>query len=148
MKNLYSKWLIPLSVIISACNGSMEKEHEQAKTSAQSFAAAFFNLNFDSAASFCVPESYPWIRFKASNITEKDLEVYNSAQQTAEAELKDLTFKNDSTAIAVCKLSHVLLTDSLERKGIMTQEKAYIIPLVKRNGKWFVKMEGPLQSAE
>lgn len=148
MKNRYTKWLILLTVTASACNGSMKKEHEQAEASALGFASAFFNFDFERAASFCAPESYPWIRFKASNITEKDLEVYNNDGQMAEADLEDITFKNDTTAVATCNMSHVLLTDSLERQGIMAQEKTFVIPLVKRNGKWVVKMEGPLQSAE
>lgn len=148
MKNRYTKWLILLTLTASACNGSMIREHEQAEDSALGFASAFFNFDFDGAASFCAPESFPWIRFKASNITEKDLEVYNKDGHLAEAELEDLTFKSDSTAIAICNMSHVLLTDSLERQGIMAQEKKFIIPLVKRDGKWVVKMEGPLQSAE
>ncbi len=126
----------------------MEKEYEQAKLTAEGFSAAFFNMDFDRAASFCAPESYPWIRFKASNITEKDLEVYNREQRLAESELDDLTFRNDSTAVAVCNLSHVLLTDSLERQATMAQEMTFRIPLVKRDGKWLVKMEGPLQSVK
>lgn len=148
MKNIAPWKVILLGVMASACGSSMEKEHEEAKVTAESFSAAFFNMDFERAISFCAPESYPWIRFKASNITEKDLEVYNREQRTAEAELDDLTFQNDTTATAICNLSHVLLTDSLERQAIMAQEKSFIIPLVKRNGQWLVKMEGPLQSAE
>lgn len=148
MKNRYLKWLILLTVTASACNGSTRKEREQAESAVLEFALAFFNFDFERASSFCAPESYPWIRFKASNITEKDLEVYNNDGQMAEADLEDITFKNDTMAVAICNMSHVLLTDSLERQGIMAQEKTFIIPLVKRNGKWVVKMEGPLQSAE
>lgn len=148
MKNRYLKWLILLTVTASACNGNTRKEREQAESAVLGFASAFFNFDFEQAASFCAPESYPWIRFKASNITEKDLEVYNNDRRMAEADLEDLTFENDTTAVAICNMSHVLLTDSLERQGIMAQEKAFVIPLVKRNGKWVVKMEGPLQSAE
>ena len=148
MKNIAPWKVILLGVMTSACGHSMEKEHEEAKVVAESFSAAFFNMDFERAASFCVPESYAWIRFKASNITGRDLEVYNREQCTAEAELDDLTFPNDTTATAICNLSHVLLTDSLERQATMAQEKSFIIPMVKRNGQWLVKMEGPLQSAE
>lgn len=148
MKNIASWKLILLGVMASACGGNMEKEYEQAKLTAEGFSAAFFNMDFDRAASFCAPESYPWIRFKASNITEKDLEVYNREQRLAESELDDLTFRNDSTAVAVCNMSHVLLTDSLERQATMAQEMTFRIPLIKRDGKWLVKMEGPLQSVK
>lgn len=148
MKNIALWKVILLGVMASACAQDMEKEHEEAQVTAEGFSAAFFNMEFDRAASFCAPESYLWLRFKASNITEKDLEVYNREQRMAEAELDDLTFLNDTTATAICNLSHVLLTDSLERQATMAQEKSFIIPLVKRDGRWLVKMEGPLQSAE
>lgn len=148
MKNIALWKFILLGTMATACSPNTEKEYEEAQTTAEGFSAAFFNMDFDRASSFCVPESYPWIRFKASNITERDLEVYNREQRTAESEMDDLSFLNDTTATAICSLSHVLLTDSLERQATMAQEKSYIIPLVKRNGKWLVKMEGPLQSAE
>lgn len=148
MKNITPWKVILLSVMLSACGRSMEKEHEAAKAVAEGFSEAFFNMDFDRAASYSAPESYIWIRFKASNITKKDLEVYNREQRTAESELDDLTFLNDTTATAICNMSHVLLTDSLERQATMAQEKSFIIPLVKRDGQWLVKMEGPLQSAK
>lgn len=148
MKNIAPWKVILLSVMLSACGRNMEKEYEAAQATAEGFSEAFFNMDFDRAASYCAPESYVWIRFKASNITEKDLEVYNRKQRMAESELKDLTFPNDTTATAVCNMSHVLLTDSLERQATMAQEKSFVIPMVKRDGEWLVKMEGPLQSAK
>ena len=64
MKNIASWKLILLGVMASACGGNMEKEYEQAKLTAEGFSAAFFNMDFDRAASFCAPESYPWIRLR------------------------------------------------------------------------------------
>ena len=148
MRNI-TRWIpILLAIIAFGCNRDMEKEYKQAKEVAESFSTYFFNMNFDQASVYCTPESYPWIRFKASNITSKDLEIYNREQRYAEVKLENLTFSNDSTAVAICNLSDVLLTDSLERQATIAQEKSFIIPLVKRNDKWLIKMEGPLQSAE
>lgn len=148
MKNISLQKLLLLCLLTAACGESREKDEEQIQEVAEGFASAFFNMDFDRAASFCAPESFPWVRFKASNITEKDLEVYNREQRMAKARLDRLTFSSDTTAAATCQVAHVLLTDSLERQAIMVPERTFRIPLVKRDGKWLIRMEGPLQSAE
>ena len=62
---------IGLGLIATACAG---KEEERALSCALDFANDYFNLRFEEAYKHCTAGSRPWIAFRASNITEKDLE--------------------------------------------------------------------------
>lgn len=137
-------------ILFSSCIGchSPNNEKEEISTCAKNFAFHFFNLDFDNAFLYCTPESKPWIQYRATNITQKDIDVFTTSAYSASVEIEDIKMKRetDSTAIVICKLHHVLLPDSLEKTGKIKPEMTYTIPFVNRNGKWLIKMEGPLQS--
>lgn len=138
------------TILFASCTGyhSSNNDKKEISTCAKKFAFHFFNLDFDSAFLYCTPESKPWIQYRATNITQKDIDVFTTSEYSASVEIEHIKIKEetDSTASVTCKLHDVLFPDSLEKPGKIKSEMLYIIPLINRNGKWLIKMEGPLQS--
>ena len=130
--------------------GCTNEEEEKAEAKARKFAEAYFNLHFDDAFAHCTPDSRKWLHFRATNITESDLQAMRSSLQPATVHDTEIKEFNDSTAIVRCTLYNVLAADSLEqRKGRVLPEAVFDIPLSRTQGnKWQVRMEGPLQNAE
>ena len=129
--------------------GCTSEEEEQANSRAKEFAEDYFNLRFDEAYGNCTEDSRKWIAFRASNITEHDLEAVRSAPEGAYISSTECQQINDSTALVRCVVCQALAADSLEQqRGRIVPETAYLIPLRKEGRRWLVRMEGPLQNAK
>ena len=129
--------------------GCQREEEEKAVRQATEFAEDYFNLRFDEAFKSCTPDSRKWIAFRASNITEKDLEAVRAAEEEAYVASARCTRMDDSTALVRLVVCEALAPDSLEQpEGRIARETAVFIPLKKEGRKWRVRMEGPLQNAE
>ena len=137
---------IGLGLIATACAG---KEEERALSCALDFANDYFNLRFEEAYKHCTAGSRPWIAFRASNITEKDLEAVRMAEEEAYVSATSYEPVDDSTAWVRCTVCQFLAADSLEQsKGRIVPEATFLIPLRKEGHRWSVRMEGPLQNVE
>lgn len=77
-------------LLMGSCSYSEERAIE---LSAVSFAQKYFNLHYCQALSECTPESEKWVRLKASNITQEDLDILNTQADSATCtvELVELT---------------------------------------------------------
>lgn len=129
--------------------GCATEEEEKAMAQATEFAENYFNLRFDKAYECCTEDSREWIAFRASNITEKDLEAVRQAEEEAYVASADCERTDDSTALVRLVVREALAPDSLEqREGRIAPETAVLVPLRKEGRKWRVRMEGPLQNAE
>ena len=113
---------------------------------AEGFADKYFNYDLAGAAGLCTPESGKWIAFAASNVTQEDVDMLNAREESAECSAETVELTGDSTATAECRVENFLRPDTLGRPAEMTGEAVYAISLVKRNGRWLVKMEGLPQS--
>lgn len=58
-------------LLTASCSYSEEKAIEQ---SVVGFAQNYFNLRYQKALNACTPESEKWVRFKATNITQEDVD--------------------------------------------------------------------------
>lgn len=129
--------------------GCVSEDEEKAVAEAKGFAEDFFNLRFDEAYAHCTPDSRKWIAFRASNITEKDLEAVRAAEEDAYVGSAHCERMDDSTALVRCVVCEGLAPDSLEqREGRIRPRATYLVPLQKTGEGWRVRMEGPLQNAE
>lgn len=136
-------------VFIPAFTACSVPDGERISECAEGFASGYFNLDFDEAAGYCTPGSKKWLMFKASNITRQDIEAFNANPRDAGISVVDVELLDDSSARAWCVVENAVATDSLEQKhGRIVPRQKWIIPLVKRDKKWFVKMEAPLQNAD
>lgn len=130
------------SAVYSCSQGADEKEIEEITTVANSFAERYFNFDLNGSLPLCTPESRKWLAFAASNMTQEDVDLLNSQDGEAACETTYAELTSDTTATATCRIENFLKTDTLGRPGEMTDEADYNILLVKRNGRWLVKMEG------
>ena len=144
------RWPLVLCLLTGlGAAGCTNKEEEQVNSRAKEFAENYFNLRFDKAYGNCTEDSRKWMAFRASNITEHDLEAVRSAPEEAYVSSTECQQINDSTALVRCIVCQALAADSLEQqKGRIDPEAAYLIPLRKEGRRWLVRMEGPLQNAK
>lgn len=154
MKDFFKKCrleagLMVLTGLFAACGGGGGSEEEQAVAQAREFAECYFNFRFDEAYRCCTPESRAWIALKASNVNAKDVEAANRNGRETRVEIGDFRRDKDSDSCATvrCTAYGVLLSDSLERAGAVSERAVFVVPLVRRAGQWLVKMEAPLRSA-
>lgn len=137
------------SVIVLASCSKVIKDEEVLNECAEKFATTLFNLQLEKAATYCVPQSKKYIAYYASNISEKEIKLLDSLNKTPKIDILDVCYKegtDDSIALATCKAQDVLVFQKIGELGNVTEHITFVIPLVRRNGKWLVKMEGLLQS--
>ena len=80
------RWPLVLCLLTGlGAAGCTNKEEEQVNSRAKEFAENYFNLRFDKAYGNCTEDSRKWMAFRASNITEHDLEAVRSANKSTTA---------------------------------------------------------------
>jgi hypothetical protein len=120
-----------------ACDNS-NSETEQVATR---WAQAFFNYNFQEAQQYVTPESEQWLRFAASNVTQQDIDALNN-NEGATVSIDGYYPGTDSTGIVYLNVENYLQMDSIGKVGTRRQHGSFQMMLVKRDGKWKVRMEG------
>lgn len=133
-------------IIVSCSDSSENKEKEDITHVTAEFASHYFNFDLNGAVSLCTRESGRWISFMASNIMQEDIDVLRSQDSGATYDIGAVTCVDDTSAVVECRVFNFLKIDTIGQAGKITRQATYEIPLVKRNGKWLVKMEGLLQS--
>lgn len=126
---------------VFSCGNNTEGE-EYLKTCAQDFGNAYFNMNLHKALDFCTPESKVWIRYLATNLTQEDLNVLNAEEEASVAEVENVAMTSDSLAIVTIRVNHYLELGAIGHTGTLGHDGRFRIHLVKRKGKWKVRMEG------
>ena len=120
------RWPLVLCLLTGlGAAGCTSEEEEQANSRAKEFAEDYFNLRFDEAYGNCTEDSRKWIAFRASNITEHDLEAVRSAPEGAYISSTECQQINDSTALVRCVVCQALAADSLEGAGGLSEWKAH-----------------------
>lgn len=107
-----------------------------------SWADAYFNFDLKKAQRYTTPESRIWLSFLASNITENDLTIIRQQEESAIVELTSSEQINDSTWLTTMTVSNFMMMDSIGQTGHMVDEAEFTVPVVKRNKRTFVRMEG------
>lgn len=142
MKTYISRISICLALVmplLSCISSDSKKAEECAKT----FASHYFNLRYVQSVDFCTPKSKKWISYKASNISQEDLDVLNSQQDTAECEIESSDVEDDKATVVV-NVSHFLKCDTIGKPGHICDNEKFELTL-KRNGeKWLVDLHHPL----
>ena len=132
------------SVILS-CSNKHDAEQNEIKAiseTADSFVERYFNFDLIGTSKLCTKESVKWISFLASNITQEDINMLRAQDAAAAYVNLNVDKTSDTTATSSYKVMNFLMIDTLGRPALITDEAFYKINLVKRNGRWLVKMEG------
>lgn len=147
MKNYLMILFYAFTVLVSSCSrAAEEKEKDEIKSTAGSFAENYFNFKLSDSRKFCTEESAVWLSFLASNIRQEDVDILRAQEEGATCKALSINIVNDTTATADYRICNFMRINTLGKAGKMTEQADYTITLVKRHGKWSVKMEGPLQS--
>lgn len=135
--------LLCVSVAFMSCSvGHATDDEEDIALAADSFVYGYFNFDFSKAVRFCTPESGKWLKFRATNVLQEDIDIIKAQQEGATYAINEIKIIDDTTATVDCKVFNYLQTDTLGRPGCMKKSGRYKFKAVKRTGKWLIKMEG------
>lgn len=139
--------LFPAAAVmfLAACD-VVSDANDGVRKGAIAFSESYFSLDFHAALDRSTPESRKWISYAASNVSEEDLSVLRSYGQTAKVDVSGIDLKSDTTAVVTLSVSGFLSTDSIGRPGHIVDKAVFRLPMVCREGRWLVRMEGPLRS--
>jgi len=131
--------LLLTTVIMVSCNLGFEGD-DAALDVAANWGDAYFNCDFHDAANYATSESVQWLRFAASNTTEQDLQtVQGKATATAD---EYFTKANDTLRIVTLHVRNFLKPVTVGSPAQLQEEGTFLVTVVKRDGKWKVRMEG------
>lgn len=119
------------------------KEDNVMERVAIGFGQHYFNLRFVDAAKMCTHESQKWISYRATNITQSDLDVYNAQLDTAVCDIDDIEEYSDSAKISL-KVCNFLSKDSIGDNAHICEEATFVINLKKEGSAWHVDLREPL----
>ena len=131
------------AITMASCNVGIEGD-DAALDVAANWADAYFNCDFHEAANYATPESDKWLRFAASNTTEQDLQTLEG-KATATAD-DYFTVANDTLRIVTLHVKNFLKPVAVGSPAQIQEEGTFLVTVVKRDGKWKVRMEGLPQS--
>jgi hypothetical protein len=148
MRNIF---LVISAILLATCSGSNSSFSHPFGNSpsnrAKAFAEAYFNYDYAQALKMVTPESKQWIHFAASNVTQDELDTFNSLEDNTTAEVIDENVVNDSLTMIEVVVKNVVEKDTIERACYVRQETSYWILVVKRAKEDYrIKMEGLPQS--
>ena len=147
-KRIFCRIYMALTICCTAC-GHSDLGKSQAEVAAKEFAEAYFNYDFGKAAQYATDNSRKWIEFKASNIGEDDIAILREQENGATVEITDADQYNENNATVSLRISNFLETDTLGGKGHVVDEASINLHLqLTTEGKWKVRMEGPLRSGK
>lgn len=131
------------AITMASCNVGIEGD-DAALDVAANWADAYFNCDFHEAANYATPESDKWLRFAASNTTEQDLQTLEG-KATATAD-EYFTEANDTLRVVTLHVRNFLKPVAVGTPAQLQEEGTFLVTVVKRDGKWKVRMEGLPQS--
>ena len=124
---------------MASCNIGQEGD-DVALNVATDWADAYFNCDFHEAASYATAESERWLRFAASNTTEQDLQTVKGGA-TADAD-DYFTVANDTLRVVTLHVRDFPKPVAVGEPAQLQEEGTFLVTVVKRDGKWKVRMEG------
>lgn len=129
-------------VNISSCDN---EDADTKELCVRYFSQHYFNLRYQQALAYCTDSSKKWIEYKASNISQTDLDVINSQTDTAVCNIDNIEIREDGKrATAYITINNVLVCDTIGRNGRMRETLQKTIALKKQAGKWYVDLNCPL----
>mgnify|MGYP006873138280 CR=1 FL=1 len=139
--------LILVCAFISACGQGVQNNEMLLAEVADSFCVRYFNYDFVGAGKYCTDDSRKWLRFAASNVTEKDLEILYGQETPARIEITDVAYHEpDSTALVTVVVEDYWDMDVIGQENdelTLTHHRVGVFkfPLVRQQEKWKIRME-------
>ena len=99
-------------LMTAACESHSAGSEKQMMLALDSFTVSYYNWQYHRAQRFCTPESEPWLKFAASQVTQEDVELLRKETE-ATYEVRSIEFINDSSALANITVFDFLQPDSI-----------------------------------
>lgn len=139
-------FLFCTALLLSGCDFTSDHDNE-AIEAAVNWAEAYFNYDFHKAEEYITPESSRWLKFAASNTTERDLQLVQQNENGAEVEVEDFFPEaNDTLRVVSLRVSNYVSSTLPAELAQLVDEGVFNVTTVLRDGKWKVRMEGLPQS--
>ncbi len=127
-------------VLLTSCSFS-SGDDDSIQQVAVAWADAYFNCDYHTAEKYTEGESIKWLRFAASNTTEKDLQLQNENPASVASD-DYFPQANDTLYVVVLKVKNYLEATSLDEEPRQSKEGTFHINVVKSDGEWKVRMVG------
>lgn len=143
-KQPISLLLIAISMLLTACN---DPDGSQLETTVDNFSKYYFNWQYAKCLPLVTPESHRFLKFKATNVTDDDIQLLRSMQEGASVEREDELFADNDSAVNVkLRLHNVAYADTIGRKARIYEDAEAELLLVRKGsldddkgkGKWRV----------
>lgn len=139
-------FLFCAAILLSGCDFTNDHDNE-AIEAAVCWAEAYFNYDFHQAEEYATPESGRWLRFAASNTTERDLQLVQQNGNGATVEVEDFFPEaNDTLRVVLLRVNNFVSSTLPAESAQLVDEGMFNVTIVLRDGKWKVRMEGLPQS--
>lgn len=132
-----------LTLLLVACQPNNDNSAEGADKVLNEWADAYFNFDYKKAMEYMTPESGKWIRFAASNITEKDIEFIKAHEVATQINIHDGQItEGDTIYNAKIHVSNFIQLGIDADHNQVIDEDDFHVQLVKRSGDWLIRTEG------
>ncbi len=129
--------------VISSCH---EDEEQQLTELVDSFSISYFNWRFQQAVPYCTDDSKPWLRYAAAQVHQADIDILKAMDQGAEVERGNIAYKDSGdTATVEVAVRNFLQMDTIGNAGQLVDEARFLVPLVRQEGQWKVRLSGVLR---
>ena len=126
------------SALMLSCSGN--KEPEQI---AEHFLASYLDCDFSQASKFASPEMMDAISWRASNLTQADLDVLNERELPVAVEVEDVESFADSCVVTL-KATDALLVDSIGSTARVGDARFRMIMRKEKGSNWKVATLVPI----
>lgn len=138
--------LLLVMATLIGCGESKDGSEEQLMEVVDSFSVSYFNYDLQKAQRFSTVDSEKWLQFIATNIQQEDVDILRQQELPATVEIGEINYTGDSSAIVNISVQNFLRMDSIGQAGRMTDQASFRLNALIQNGKWRIRMEGPLRS--
>ena len=142
MKGCY--WFITFWVaLLCGCDHLPSSHGTQAENAVDSFCQAYFRYQYQRAMSFTTDDSRKWLAYAASNVHQEDVEALKAQESGVSIDIDEVVApEQDTVGYAVVDVENYIGMDSIGQVGHLQAPARYRFDLVKRGGKWKIKLGG------
>lgn len=133
-----------MGLFVSLLLSCSDKDANTVEERALAFAQNYFNLRYKQSLTLCTENAKKWIVFRATNITQEDVDVINAQTDTAECEIDDVELNDETTADVKMTIKNVLVCDSIGKRGSIKEKIKKTLKMKKVSGNWYVDTECPI----
>lgn len=138
---------IAITAMLSSCH-LYSTEEEKIVETAEKFGNHLFNYELKEAAAMTTGDSRKWIVLLASNVDSATVAMIRNQDEAATVSVDNLSMLSDTTATVELIADNIVWAHDIEGTPEVKDGQSFSFHVVKRNGKWLVRMDSLLQSGK